>query len=112
MPFISRFLSVILLFLLAFFYLINSVNYLKSILNQKNSQLILENQSLQNQIESRNNRGNNSLNLEIETKTKNREIELINLQKQIDVLSIRKTQLIDNSSITDSPTTNSGITLR
>lgn len=103
---ISKFLAVLTIFLVSFFYLINNVNYLKSILNRENGDLSSQNQLLLTKLETKNNRGNNSFNLEIDKQTKSGDISLINPNNQLNILNLRKKDSSINVPSNNSETIN------
>jgi histidyl-tRNA synthetase len=99
-----RFLAALTIFLVSFFFLINNINYLKSILNNQNSDLSIQNQALLTNLETKNNRNNNSFNLEIDKKSKSGDIALINPANQIGILTLKKSDApLDASTINQKP---------
>ena len=100
-----KFLAVLTIFLVSFFYLINNINYLKSILNNQNSDLSVQNLVLLTNLETKNNRNNNSFNLEIDKKSKSGDITLINSANQTNILTLKKSDApLDASTSNQKPT--------
>lgn len=107
-----RIISLITLILLGFFFLVNNINYLKSILSQENSDLANSKQQLENKLQTRTNKNSTDLSLFIEKQIGLGNIEFSSGTAAINIATLRKptvTNVIpDRSSTTSEKPVNDG----
>ncbi|MEI6729126.1 MAG: hypothetical protein WCK98_05790 [bacterium] len=107
-----RIISLITLILLGFFFLVNNINFLKSILNQENNNLANSKQQLENKLQTKSNKNSTDLSLFIEKQIGLGNIEFSSGTASINIATLRKptvTNVIpDKSTITSEKPANDG----
>jgi len=86
----ARLISLIALTLLGFFYLVNNINYLKSILSQQNSSLSLSSQRLENRLQARSSKTSSELSVLIERQIGLGNIEFSTGSPTVNIVSLKK----------------------
>jgi hypothetical protein len=85
-----RIISLITLILLGFFFLVNNINYLKSILSKQNTQLANSKQQLENRLQTRSTKNSSDLSLFIERQIGLGNIEFSSGTSVVNIATLKK----------------------